>query len=65
MRRIVSLAMFVLFIATIVVAVVEGRLHPGRAEHHVLVAGAFIIVTVIHIVLNRKALARQLGRRDS
>ena len=65
MRRIVSLAMFVLFIATIVVAVVESHVHPGRAEHHVLITGAFIIVTVIHIVLNRKALVRQFVRRDS
>ncbi len=65
MRRFTSIAMFVLFMATFVVAFVEGRVHPGHAELHVMIAVAFFAATAVHVVLNRKAFARQLISRKS
>ena len=61
MRRIVCIAMAMLFLATIVIGIGEGHVHPGRAEHHIAVTIIFIISTLIHIVLNRKPFLKYLS----
>ncbi len=60
MRKIICIAMPVLLILVIVTGIAESQdFHAGRLpEAHIFVAILFIVVTLIHAWMNRKALIK-------
>jgi hypothetical protein len=62
MRRITCIAMILLFLIAIVTGFAEAHIHPVRSGIHTILAILFIISTLIHVILNRKPLARYLAR---
>jgi len=58
MRKIVCVFMALLFLLTIVTGIAESYVHPGQSGIHTVMAILFIIIILIHIIINRKALVR-------
>ncbi len=61
MRRVICITMTALFLTTIIIAIVESHVHPGRADHHIIVAVLFIVSAIAHVVLNWRTFVRYLG----
>ncbi len=58
MRRITSITMVVLFVISFVTGLAESHVHPGESGIHTPFAVAFGAVTIVHVILNLKPLAR-------
>jgi hypothetical protein len=53
--------MTILFLATVITGFAEGHIHPGDSGHHTVIAILFVISTVTHAAINRKAFARHFN----
>jgi hypothetical protein len=61
MRRFICLAMVILFFATFITGFAEAHVHPGQSGIHTPLAVLFVIFTLTHGVINRRALARHFA----
>ena len=61
MRRFISITMMVLFLLTFITGLAEAHVHPGESGIHTPLAILFVVVTVVHVALNWKAMGRYLG----
>jgi len=60
MRRFICVTMVVLFLATIFSGLAESHVHYGRPGLHIFIAVLFILATLAHTIVNRRAPARNL-----
>jgi hypothetical protein len=58
MRRGVCLAMGILFVVTVVSGIAELHVHPGQSGLHTVAAVLLVTITLIHVIINRKAISR-------
>jgi hypothetical protein len=58
MRKGICLAMGILFVVTLVSGFAEAHVHPGRSGLHTVAAVIFVALTLMHVVINRKAISR-------
>jgi hypothetical protein len=52
--------MALFFLLTIVSAVAEAHVHPGRSGAHTVFAILFIVLTLAHVIINRKAFRKNI-----
>jgi hypothetical protein len=65
MRRTLFFLMLITFLPTITSGIVEtGHRRGGQPELHIVSAVIFIVLCLVHIWLNRKAIVRYLGSKQ-
>ncbi len=61
MRKFCVWSLLVLGLLTIVTGIVEAQAwHRGNAEAHIAVASLFVLICLVHVVVNRKAVMRYI-----
>jgi len=60
MRRFICIALLALFLITVFSGFVESQIHPGNSGIHTVTAVLFVVSTLVHGVINRKAIFRHL-----
>jgi hypothetical protein len=55
MRRFICMAMMALFLITVISGFAESHVHPGNTGIHTVMAVLFVVSTLAHGVINRKA----------
>lgn len=60
MRKIICTAMALFFLLTVFSAIAEAHVHPGSSGTHTIFAILFIVATLGHVAINRKAFVKHL-----
>ena len=61
MRRTLVFLMLITTIPMIAIGFAEAHVHPeALASHHIAVASVFVLLCLVHIMLNRKAVVKYI-----
>jgi len=61
MRRFLFFALLISGLLTIIIGIAEAHVHPGTLPGaHIFVASLFVLVTIVHLILNRKAVLKYI-----
>jgi len=63
MRKVVCVTMAAFFFFTIITGIAESHIHPGHSGSHTVIAIIFIVSTLVHILINRKAFVRYFSSK--
>jgi hypothetical protein len=65
MRKAVGILMMVFFLLTVITGLAESHIHPGRSGSHTMIAIILIVSTLVHILINRKAISRYFSGKTA